>query len=84
MHPELQSPFTGKRRARKYGSSRLALPSPSGGIGSGSTRASFELIADLRALIDGGLIKPSLDGSTVRYAPVDVNNPDPTADEDVR
>jgi hypothetical protein len=36
-------------------------------------------MADLRALINAGLIEPFLDGTTVRYAVVDASNEDPTS-----
>jgi hypothetical protein len=57
---------------------------PSGRMGNGSTRASLELMADLRALINAGLVEPSLDGGTIRYAAVDVNNEAPCDNVDDR
>jgi len=71
VYPQLQSSSTGKRRARKYARARAALPAPAGRAGEGSTRASLQLIADLRALTNAGLIEPFLDGRTIRYAVVD-------------
>jgi hypothetical protein len=73
LYPQLQSPFTGKRRAWKYGRARVALPPPSGRIGDGSTHAALELMADLRALISAGLIEPLRDGRTIRYGVADAN-----------
>ena len=78
MRPELQSPFTGRHRDRKYGRRRAALPPPSGVIGDVSSRGSVDLMADLRALINAGVIKPYLDGGTIRYAVVDAGKEDPT------
>lgn len=74
LYPELQSPSTGKRRARKYARARAALPAPAGRLGDWSPRASLQLIDDLRALTNAGLIEPFLDGRTIRYAVVDAND----------
>lgn len=71
MYPQLQSSSTGKRRARKYARARAVLPAPAGRAGDGGTGASLQLIADLRALTNAGLIEPFLDGRTIRYAVVD-------------
>ncbi len=77
MYPQRQSSSTGKRRGRKYARAQAALPAPAGRVGEGSTRASDQLIADLRALTNAGLIEPFLDGGTIRYAVVDANEEDP-------
>jgi hypothetical protein len=76
VSPDLQSPSTGRHRNRKYGRRRAALPLPSGFIGDASSRGAVDLMADLRALINAGLIKPYLDGWTIRYAVVDADNAD--------
>ena len=78
MRPRLQSPLTGNRRAQIYGPAQLPLLPPAGGIPAGSAYGSRELLGDLRALIDAGLIKPAWDGRTVRYALVDAHSGAPT------
>ena len=78
LHSQLQSPSSGQRRALKYAPARAPLPAPAGHVGGGGTRASLELIADLRVLTNAGLIEPFLDGRTIRYAAVDANQKAPT------
>lgn len=74
MPSQPQPPFTTKRRVRKYSAALASLPPLPGRIGDGSARASLELMADLRALINAGLIEPFVNGRSIRYAVVDANN----------
>jgi hypothetical protein len=83
MDPTLQPHLAGKRRARIYGRGRIPLPPPPGRIGDGSTRASVDLITDLRVLIDAGLVRPVLGSRTIRYAVAEASDADPATNEDV-
>jgi hypothetical protein len=75
----VQSPFepsfTNKRRPRKDVGARAGLLPLSGRNRDRSTRASLELIADLHALINAGLIEQVTDGEVIRYAEADRDDP---------